>query len=86
MMEWSKIFNLLGLALIVISLYKFAGDTMVKVLRGAVAIIGIVMLLRNHEDATNTLMVVSSQWWPVLKNLVISSSQNFANLISSLSK
>lgn len=85
MLEWSKIFNLLGIALIVISLYKFAGDTMVKVLRGAVALIGIIMLLRNYDDATNTLMVISSQWWPVLKNLAISSSQSFANLISSLS-
>lgn len=86
MMEWSKIFNLLGLALIVISLYKFAGDAMLRFLRIAIAIIGIVMLLRNHEDATNVVMALTSQWWPVLKNLVISSSQNFANLIGSLSK
>ncbi|MEG6512428.1 hypothetical protein V6C32_10940 [Desulforamulus ruminis] len=83
-MEWSKVFNILGLALIVISLYKFAGDALVRFIRIAVALIGVAMLLRNHQEATDVVINISNQWWPVVRNLALTSSQKFANVINSL--
>ena len=85
-MEWASVFNIIGFSIIFFALRKFAGDGFNELFKFCFLIVLAAIVIKNHKEVMGIIDHLSNQWWPILKQMVLNSSDNFSSFIGGLMK
>ena len=80
----SQVFNIVGFFLIFFAIKRFMGDGFHEVFKIGLFIFLGVIALKNHQDVILLFDHVTDQWWPVVRQSVLSASEKFSSLVGSL--